>query len=173
MSENYKLQVSEFFQIGYKSGKGNAKRITKENVCEFWEIAKVAAYAKKQGCYIFALRAAKGFVPWYVGKTSKGFLHEVFTDHKLNHYNDILFKGNKGTPVIFFVAPPGSKNKFPAKMLKEVEKELIHIASGRNPQLCNTHNTKNLPQWSINGVIRSSRGKPTNKEQTFRKMLNI
>jgi hypothetical protein len=40
------------------------------------------------GCYVFAISAAKGARPWYVGKTEKhNFKGEAWTPHKLLLYN--------------------------------------------------------------------------------------
>lgn len=45
------------------------------------------------GCYVFAIRAAKGYRPWYVGKTKKNALiKEAFYDDKVNKYNIAINK---------------------------------------------------------------------------------
>ena len=55
------------------------------------------------GCYIFAISAAKGARPWYVGKTEKNsFQGEVWTPHKLLLYNEALHKRKKGKPLLYF-----------------------------------------------------------------------
>src|SRR5262245_19319583 len=59
--------------------------------------------ANEFGCYIFAFQAAKGFKPAYIGKATKNFKQEVFTDHKRKKYSDALLSRKKGTPVLFFV----------------------------------------------------------------------
>ena len=50
--------------------KGSATHIGNVEVKAFWETAKAKAVAEKQGCYVFALQAAKGFRFWYVGKAT-------------------------------------------------------------------------------------------------------
>ena len=152
---------------------GKVKRISKDQAVDFWTQSAVAALKTKQGCYVFAVRAGKGFTPWYVGQASKSFEQECFTDHKLNHFNDALFKGKKGTPVMFFVAPTGNKNKVPAAELNHMEKELTQDALEKNPELRNIQNTKNLPQWSIKGVVRSNRGAPSTGATQFAKMMGL
>lgn len=152
---------------------GAARRVESKHKAEFWSNAAVARWSKKQGCYVFALRAAKGFVPWYVGQASKGFEQETFTSDKRDKYNRALTRRRKGTPVLFFVAPPGAKNKVAARELNHMEKELIQFAIAKNPDICNVQNTKNAPRWTIKGVIRSPQGKPSNAEKAFRKMLRI
>ena len=160
------------FEVGFESS-GAIKRVEGEHRSEFWARREVAHLRKKQGCYVFAIRAGKGFTPWYVGRASKGFEQEIFAPHKLGHYNRALFRGSKGTPVMFFVAPQGSKKKVNTKALEQMEKELIQFALKRNPHICNVQGTKNLPQWSIKGVVRSSPGKPDAASRSFRTMMRM
>lgn len=166
------LKVYGPFDIDFDKN-GKVKRITTRHGNNFWALSELDALKLKQGCYVFGLRAARGFKPWYVGKASKGFKQETFTSHKLNHYNDALFRGNKGTPVLFFVAPFDNKRKVPTTELNHMEMELIQFAVKRNPDLCNVQNTKSVPQWTIKGVIRSASGKPNATEKQFKKMLKI
>jgi len=166
------LRVYGPFDIGFDKN-GAVKRVTAQHGNSFWAQPEVEALKLKQGCYVFGMRAAKGFKPWYVGKASKGFKQETFTSHKLNHYNDALFRGHKGTPVLFFVAPFDNRRKVPAAELNHMEKELIQFAVNRNPDLCNVQSTKSIPQWTIKGVIRSTPGKPNAAEKKFKKMLKI
>src|SRR5665213_424981 len=150
----------------------NAKEILSRHVISFWTKADVEAVAKKEGCYIFALRAAKGFCPWYVGKATRSFKQEALGPHQLNHYNDVLFDGRKGTPVMFFVAPDGTKKSVPGATCGTIETFLIQSAYAENPQICNRQQTK-IPDWTIKGVIRPDQGAPTNLEKAFRKMMGI
>lgn len=150
-----------------------AKHISKEHAADFWTQTATHGLSAKQGCYVFALRAGKGFTPWYVGQASKCFAQECFTDHKLNHFNAALFAGKKGTPVMFFVAPIGTKNKVPVAELNHMEKELTQDALKKNPELRNVQNTRRLPQWSIKGVVRSNRGAPPNGAKQFAKMMGL
>lgn len=46
-----------------KNGKGSAKHIGKAEVKAFWASKEAQGIADKQGCYVFALQAAKGFRP--------------------------------------------------------------------------------------------------------------
>ena len=163
------------FEIPFEANTkaSGVKRITSEHAKAFWRSADVGGLRQKRGCYVFALRAAKGFKPWYVGKAARGFQQEVFTSHKQTHYNKALFRGDKGSPVLFFVAPPGTKRAVPNAELNDMEKNLIQYAFERNPDLCNVQNTKSLPQWTIKGVIRSPRGKPSKNAKSFKKMMQI
>lgn len=166
------LQVEGPFEIDYEPN-GSAKRVRSSDGVDFWTSEGVSHLRNKQGCYVFAIRAGKGFTPWYVGKASKGFERETFTSHKRDHYNAALFRGRRGTPVLFFVTPPDNKLKVPQKELTHMEKELIQYALAKNPQLCNVQHTRRQPQWSIRGVIRSGQGKPTEAAKRFKKMMSI
>ena len=166
------LAVYGPFNVSYEAS-GRAKRIRTDHVSAFWANSATKSFGVKQGCYVFSLRAAKGFKPWYVGKATKSFEQEVFTDHNRNIYNDVLFVGRKGTPVIFLVAPQGTKCKVPAKEIAHMEKELIQYGVKRNPDLYNVQHTKNLPQWTIKGVVRSPQGKPPRPAVAFKTMMRI
>ncbi len=151
----------------------NVKRIESKHKAEFWSATGLTHLRKKHGCYVFALRAAKGFVPWYVGRAAKGFQQESFTTDKRDKYNNALTRRRKGTPVLFFVAPPDGKNKVPSPELSHMEKELIQFAIRKNPHVRNVQNTKNVPRWTIKGVIRSSKGTPPKAAKQFKTMLRI
>ena len=168
------LKVYGPFEIEFAKN-ARLKQVTVSHVSAFWlkpDVTKLKL-KQKQGSYVFGLQAAKGFKPWYVGRASRGFGQETFNKSNLNRYNGVLFKGNKGTPVLFFVAPLDNKTKVPAAELNHMEKELIQFAVNRNPDICNVQNTKNLPQWTIKGVIRSTPGRPDAAAKKFKKMMRI
>ncbi|MFZ1730432.1 MAG: hypothetical protein WBQ23_10130 [Bacteroidota bacterium] len=167
------LITYEPIDIPFKKQKsGSAKIIEKVHVKEFWEKVEAKRISDKQGCYIFALRASKGFTAWYIGRATKNFEQECFTSHKLVHYNGVLFDGRKGTPVMFFIAPSGDKKKVSAKICDEVETFLIQAALVQNPEIRNRQKT-NIPDWTIAGVVRRSRGGISKKAKNFRTMLGL
>lgn len=131
-----------------------------------------AGLAEKQGCYIFALRVARGFVPWYVGKATKSIKQECMGTHQLQHYNAVLSKGKMGTPVMFFALPDGNKKKVPKSICDEMEGVLIQSALYKNPDLRNVQKAK-VPAWRIDGVLRSKHGRPTKTEARFKKMMGL
>lgn len=154
----------------HKSGAG--RMIGREHDIPFWNKANSPLLKRKQGCYIFALRAGRGATPWYVGKAGKSFQQECFTPDKLNKYNEALFKGKKGTPVLFFVALPDKKKKIAASIIKDIETHIIRLAKDANPHILNKSKTKS-PRWGIERVIRGKQGKPNSNETAFRKMLGL
>ncbi|MCA9774808.1 MAG: hypothetical protein KC466_20475 [Myxococcales bacterium] len=153
------------------NGRG-VKHIDKDQKKAFLASLDDAGLASKQGCYIFAIRASRGYRPWYVGKATRSLRQECMQPGKLNHYNAALSKILKGTPVMFFVAPDGRKNKVSESVCEEMETFLIQSAYFMNPDIRNIQKKK-VPEWKIRGVLRSGRGKPTVVEQAFRTMLGL
>lgn len=166
------LKVFGPFEIPF-SGTGLKKHVSDDEIALFWENASVRPFKKKHGCYVFALKAGKGHTPWYVGQTTKGFQQEIFQIHKLNKYNDVLWSGKKGKPVMFFVCLPGSPKKIPKQVIDEIEVFLIQSAVVKNPEVKNAKNTKNLPKWGIAGVLRSGKGKTSDNAAVFKSMMGL
>lgn len=45
--------------------------ITPENIVAFWE--ENDDFAKDRGCYVFGMKAGKGYTPAYIGKATRNF----------------------------------------------------------------------------------------------------
>jgi len=146
------------------------RTIAPANATEFW--AKRPALAKNRGCYVFGFRAAKGMKPVYVGKATKTFEQETFTDHKRNKYNDALADQAKGTPILFFIALTKKKGPTNKLAIDEVESHLIQLGLKANKNLANDRKTK-VPLWSINGIVRSGTGRPTESAKSLRTCLKL
>jgi hypothetical protein len=155
-----------------KNGMASAKHIGKDEAKEFWDQAEAEVIADKQGCYVFALKAAKGYRPWYVGKATKTMKQECLHFHKLAHYNQVLFKGRKGTPVLFFVVLGGNKKKVSAKVIDEMETFFIQTALTKHPEIQNIQKA-NLPDWTVKGVVRGGQGKVKQNAREFRTMMGL
>ncbi len=54
----------------------------KEHIVEFWENVKTGIKEKK-GFYVFALKAGRGYSPWYIGKTNPSLEKECFDSEKI------------------------------------------------------------------------------------------
>ncbi|HRK04437.1 MAG TPA: hypothetical protein PLW14_04995 [Chlorobiota bacterium] len=155
-----------------RNGRGSAKQIGKNEAKEFWECEQACEISNKQGCYVFALKAGRGYRPWYVGKATKSMRQECTGLHQLSHYNEVLFKGNKGTPVLFFVVPGGNKVKVSKTIVDEIETFLIQTVLTKHPEIQNIQKT-NLPKWTVKGVVRGGRGKRKQNASDFRKMMGL
>ena len=158
------------FEIPFDKG---ARRIEKEHIQSFFEnkeIQKKINLLNTRGCYIFALRAGKGFTPWYVGQAKESFKQEIFTPHKKDIYNGVLAYHKKGTPVMFLISS-SKNNQMLKKEIKELEPFLIFWARKANKNLTNQKNNKDT--WGIAGVYNSDTGKPSTASKNLKRALNL
>ena len=145
-------------------------RLISEDLSPFWERHEEVASSK--GCYIFAIRAGRGFTPLYVGKTTDTFKTECFTPSKLEHYHRALADYIKGTPVLFFIVHPPNQGATNRKAITQIEDFLIQAGRMVNPNLRNIRGGR-LPKWGIKGVIRAGQGGISESEKQFRRLMGI
>ena len=157
------------FEVPCEQGPGG-RSVTEENVREFW--MKHRKYRGRRGCYVFGMRAGKGLAPGYVGKATRSFEREVFTDHKLLRYQRFMAQYAKGTPVIFLLSSPEQRGKPNRNEIGKVEAYLIELAATANEDLLNIKGAK-PPKWGIRGVVRGGKGKTHKGVTAFRKMMGI
>ena len=128
--------MAEFYIEGpFKIPCIHGTKLIEEDLSGFWNRHKTLAASI--GCYIFAVRAGRGYTPLYVGKTTKSFESECFTSHKRNHYHYSLGHYLKCTAVMFFVVLRKAKGKVNASEIKQVENFLIQVGSTVNPEIRN------------------------------------
>lgn len=166
------LIVSGLFDVPYIKSAANIKCIDNAQAKAFWEKSETTPFRTKQGIYVFSMRAGKGFQPIYVRKSTKGFKSEFFTSHKLHHHGQALANGEKGNPVMFFIAPPGKQKKVAAKTIGEIEDLMIQFAVAKNPSLRNKVGTK-AADWTIKGVVRGGKGKKSKAVASYTTMMGI
>jgi hypothetical protein len=158
------------FEIPVIAQRRGGRRVDEDSLKEFWQVT--GEVAKQHGCYVFSMRAGRGEKPWYVGKASRqSFAAECFSPHKLNIYNGIL--GHRvGKPRLTFVIPARSRGAWPMVAIDEVEEFLIGHAASRNANLANK---RKLPSqnWSIQGVVPGTRGKPPAEASFFKRLMGI
>jgi len=119
------------------------------------------------------MRAGKGFRPIYVGRATKSFKQECFASHKIScHYGPALLNAGKGTPILFLVVLERTKGKVNKSAIKKVESFLIQNAMKKNPYLSNIKGKKS-EHWSIDGVIRSGKGKVSSAAKLFKGALGL
>jgi len=167
---NTSKDKNEFFvecsqSIPYETGSKGQKHIKSPDK-EFW--GNCPDLAKQQGCYVFGIKVSKGITPYYIGKATKSFGQEIFTDHKINRYNNVLANTIKGTPTMFLISYPRKGAK---RYIKELEDFLIQIAVVKNSKIENSKGTIQ-PKWGIKNILRSN-GKPNNHATAFKKMMGI
>ncbi len=161
--------VSEACEVPYKKNNKGVKHISAEEKNAFWE--KHRKYASKNGCYIFAIQT-RGMTPFYVGKSSRHFYKEIFTDHKLGKYNNVLHSYTRGTPYMFFITPASARTRISIPKLSQIETYLIQSAARANENLVNIKGTTG-PSWSIKGVTKRTKGSPKKTDMAFIGMLKI
>jgi len=129
------------------------------------------------GCYVFAIRAGKGVLPWYVGLAERqSFRKECFTAHKLNHFNNAV-AARKGTPLLTLIAKytPGRKLVAPTggthRDVRQLELMLISNSLGRNSDLLNIKDTKLLREMVVPGLINGGQGKPLPQVSAFKALI--
>jgi hypothetical protein len=140
---------------------------------EFWSEPRTEDLAERRGCYVFAIRAGKGFRPIYVGKATKSYRQECFSHHKIAcHYGPALSNSTRGTPVLFLIVIKQAKGKLNKNAIARVESFLIQNAMKKNPELSNIKGKKE-EHWSIEGVIRSGKGNVSTAAKTFKRAVGL
>ena len=152
---------------------------------DFWEeIDGVEeGLSRANGVYIFSIRFAQKFTPWYVGKTcaNGGFAGEVFQDHKLDHYFETEAQKKRGQPTLHLIALREAgrgnfcrKSDRARRYIDRVETYLIELALTQNPDLRNDKKTKFRRELDIVGVIGDPyEGRRTDSARTLRKALGL
>ena len=152
---------------------------TAEDRREYWEWVDgdMPGLPEACGCYIFAIQASRGTLPWYIGKAERqSFVKECFSPHKVNHFNNAIV-GRKGKPVLFFLPQLTRRGKFRKpttsvrKGITELESLLIGMAISRNPSILNTRGTRMLKKLTVEGFINSNRKAKGGAAGALRKVL--
>jgi|ERR1051325_2399419 hypothetical protein len=147
----------------------------------FWEKvnARVPDLPSASGCYIFAMRAGKGFKPFYVGIAEKQpFKRECWSANKMIIYNDVLAYPINGSPILFLIAKRSPLNRLvrPGKRRHGsndfLESMLIGASLKKNRNLMNIQKTKYLKKMSVPGFLNTPQRHPTQPESEFRKVIN-
>ena len=146
----------------------------------FWEMIEEShpSLPDAVGCYIFAIKAAKGFTPWYVGKTEKlSFGSETWQDGKLLLYGEVIRKYAKGTPVLFLLAKITTKGKFTKATKRRnlgsvsaLEVMLIGTCLERNRELLNKKMVR-YRAMHVPGYLNDQPGKRTKNARALAKLL--
>lgn len=130
------------------------------------------AWAKRRGCYVFAIRAGRGMTPTYVGKATKSFSRECFSADKLGKCNQTLVDYARGTLVMFLIAAPMGRGRPAEKQIELLEDFLIQVGVAANDDLLNVQGTKQ-EQWSLSGLVRSNRGRPSLAATAFKRAMKL
>jgi hypothetical protein len=143
----------------------------------FWEaIGKELSSAC--GCYLFVIKASKGFKPWYAGLAEKrSFEEECFTHQKISIYDYVLSNCGNGTPHLFLIAKRTKNGKLVTpsinghKDIRYLETMLIGTAIEKNPKLMNIQKTKYLKEMCVPGLLNTPKRPPKHSESEFKKAI--
>jgi hypothetical protein len=163
------FEVRGPFLLKVKKGPGG-KYIPSESVRDFWD--QTAKYKDRRGCYVFCIRASRGTRPVYIGKATKSYGREIFTPSKMEHYYRALAHSGKGTPIFYFVCYPPKKGKTNGSHIDQLETFLIQQGKYVSASLQNKKKVQ-VEKWSINGVLRSTQGKPSSAAKNLKSFLEI
>lgn len=136
---------------------------------DFWHEVELSweGLSAAVGCYAFCLKHGRTVRPWYVGKTvaKGGFRDEVFTPHKLDHYQTILAPAEtegayrRGHPCILLFPLVTDTWQLSANRSSSqpyidwLETTLIGMALSQNPEIANTSKTRFHREVYVNGLI--------------------
>ena len=146
-------------------------------LASFWEEVELdrPGLPAGVGCYLFAVRAAKGIRPWYVGQCKGAFEKECFASHKKDIYRDVMDDTMRGTPVLFLITRMTPTGRLSTSLREDeadfLERRLIHDATKANRQLKNVQNTRFVKSLVIPGVLNSPRGKQSSAVTSLKAAL--
>jgi hypothetical protein len=146
---------------------GGGRIIDKDDAWDFFEDND--EFADAYGCYVFGMRAGRGFTPWYVGKATGSFQSEVFTADKLTKYHRVLVQYARGTPVVFFIVPDIGRGRRPTNRIDELESYLIGEAEAANPHIVNVQG-RDRASWRLRG-LGGGKGRLSAAAKAFRRMM--
>ena len=151
-------------------GPSGSRHLDRTSLRSFWA-GEASEYADDIGCYVFALRRGGGSTPIYVGRTSRSFKAECFTDrnYRLLH---MAMSGQRGTLMLYLVSYVRSRGRVNGRAIGDVERFLVESAIEKNPSLANLVFTKGEPGFMIQGVHRS-RGRSSSSARSLKGTLGI
>jgi len=163
------FRVKGPFPVAFHRARNGAKLITNNAKTKFWT-GKVGKHKGRVGCYIFAVNNGGHYSPGYVGVATSSFGGELFTDAKLNRYNETLADFKNGRPVMFLIVAPVGRGKPAKSKVLALEKHLIQTVKAAYPKLRNKIGTK-IPRWGIAGVLRGGKGKTAESARALRQIM--
>lgn len=141
-----------------------------------WDAEAGLALSTALGCYILSI-SGKHPVPWYVGKTEAGFKKECFNPKNLRAFEGVLRKNGRGKPQITLIVnvTPGGKLVKPSKnehsQIDFLENYLIATCLRKNPDLCNSKQTRFVRGVYVPGLLNPKRGKPSDSAKSLAKLV--
>ena len=158
---------------------GKKHLISQESMADLeQELEQTPGLSEACGCYVFAIRAGKGYTPYYVGQACKrSLLRESMNPSNIGKYNSACSASN-GRPFVFFLPMRTPKGRYRKKgtgtgALDFLERWLIATAISKNDTLINTKQTHFLRNITVAGVFNANKGKPPKASQQLKRALGI
>ena len=152
----------------YLHGCVDKKQVDESRIKDLWN---ALPESEQPGVYIYAIRAAKGLVPIYIGKSTRAINKEALNPRNISTLNKRLLNLNKGTLVLFCVSWPTGKKSRLSESIDELETVLIQYGIKANNNLLNNRKIKSQDAWGIYGV--NGCGHSTKSSRELKKCLNI
>ncbi len=153
--------------------KGKCGRFVDEGEAKEDFAEKAGDYKNRIGVYVFGVHRKGGAVPWYVGKTTRGFIDEIFSSNNVKKYNKVLIESGK--PVVFLIVHPklGRGRGVPAtKQIGEIEDFFVKLCYEKNKALLNKQLIPKVTRWVVKGVI-GTPGRAGKTAERFKKMVGL
>lgn len=172
------FRVSQGINVGLVKSKCG-RRFSEEAVGSI--LSKCRDYTDCYGCYIYSVRAGKGYTPIYVGSATKRSLGvEAFAGDKRLKCLQHMANYGKGTLHITFVVPKDKvdensctrRGRCPENIIKSLEKVLIAVAYRKNESLINKQN-RCLADFYIKGALNSDGGFLSKAVFDFKDMMGM
>lgn len=130
------------------------------------------------GCYVFTVRAGRGYTPYYVGQSCRqSILREALNPSNREKYNKACSE-SRGTPALFLLPMKSPSGQYRRKgggglAIDFLERWLIAAALAKNTKLINTKETKLLRKIVVEGILNAKRGQPPIPSQELSRALGI
>ena len=136
-------------------------------------IKQYSSFTDDYGCYVYSVKAGKGYTPVYVGSAVEQTLgEEAFSADKGLKYLEQMVDYAKGTLMVSFVVPEKRRGRTPKRAIQQLEKYLTVVAYRKNRNLINVKNLGRVG-WYIAGAVHAKPGAPRNEVKEFKKMMGL
>jgi hypothetical protein len=168
----------EIVRFGGKNLITKASKAYLENALE----EERAGLSEACGCYVFAVKAGRGYTPHYVGQASRQpIAKEALNPTNQGNFNELLGRVGKGTPVLFVIPLLTPGGKFRKRTISDggldvvdfLEQWLITIALAKNPDLINSSHTRHMRNVHVPGMLNSNRGEHTLASRKLKRALGL
>jgi hypothetical protein len=191
-----KFRFETYGPYPFERGAGLVTKSELETFCNSLRTIQIGKsnLARAMGVYIFGLsRGRKRIIPWYVGKTDKGFARR-FGEHHAGRGENLFRRIDKklppGTLQVFLLAritPNGkfmkvkklsakakTRGRIKPKSLKSIDRLeflLIGRALAKNPNLLNESQTIFHKEFHVPGFVDRENPSTSNAASALRRML--